>query len=390
MKLLFVHDHPFFTDGDNIYSGGGLPNTVWKNYLINFDAVTVYARKSNNEKDKKVISSADGVNFVLTSKYSSMSNFLRNILQLKKELSSVIVKSDIVLVRLPSVLGILAGQEALRLKKPIWVEQVGNAKEALDNHGSLLGRLLAPIFDHKNRDIVNKANFISYVTETKLQNDYPSQKNAVTVALSDVILRNVLKESEIIKERFYSENFRIGIIGGFDAKYKGQDVLIKAVQLLPEEIRNNIKINLVGKGDFSWLLVLIKECQLERNIEFIGSLESGYQVDEFLSEISLYVQPSLTEGMPRAIIEAMAMGCPVIGSKVGGIPDVVSPNLLHDKGNVERLSQSLYLLYNDRDLLYAEAFSSVNKALQYTSNKLSEKRNNFYHLMNNKLNSNDF
>jgi len=385
MILLFVHDHPFYIDCDNVYSGGGLPYSVWDNYLKNFNKVLVYARRSSNLKDRKIISSNKDVLFQLTEKYSSMFGLLRNVGRIKEELSDMIANCDVVLVRLPSVLGLLAAEVALKQKRALWVEQVGNAKEAFANHGSIVGKLIASGFDYRNRSIVKKADFVSYVTEYKLQSDYPCNENAITVSLSDVIIRNILAKSELDKNRFYSDELEIGLIGGFDTKYKGQDILIKAIAKLPNNIKDNIKINLVGKGDFNWILSIVKGLGLEKNIRYIGALEAGDQVDEFLKGLSLYVQPSLTEGMPRAIIEAMAMGCPVIGSKVGGIPDVVSENLVHLKNDVDSLSKNIEKLYNNRDLLFEEAISSLIKALPFSRSALDTKRNNFYNLMNKKL-----
>ena len=51
------------------------------------------------------------------------------------------------------------------------------------------------------------------------------------------------------------------------------------------------------------------------------------KVFEWLDTIDLYVQPSLTEGMPRAAIEAMSRGCPVVVSDVGGLKNLVDKNI---------------------------------------------------------------
>ena len=50
MKLFFVHDHPFYKENENVYSGGGLPARVWGNYLAFFSEVKVFARSSNHIK----------------------------------------------------------------------------------------------------------------------------------------------------------------------------------------------------------------------------------------------------------------------------------------------------------------------------------------------------
>lgn len=385
MKLLFVHDHPFYIDKESVYSGGGLPKAIWNNYLINFDEVLVYGRHSSNSKDRKVLSSTDNVLFCLTDNYTSSFDLIKKKKNIEDELELLISKVDVVLTRLPSVLGFIAGNCALKKNKPLWVEQVGNAFEALSSEGSLLGKVVAPFFHYLNKRFVHKANFISYVTEYKLQKDYPTNFEAVKVALSDVIIDNIFAFQDINIERFFGDIFRIGLIGGFDAKYKGQDVLLKAIALLDEQVKKNVKICLVGKGDYSWVIHVAESLKLKNNIEYIGSLESGNQINEFLAKLTLYVQPSITEGMPRATIEAMAMGCPVIGSNVGGIPDIVSERFVHKNGNFNQLAKHIEELYLNRSLLLAEAKSSLSKVKPYQIDILNRKRMEFYHKMNSML-----
>lgn len=385
MIILFIHDHPFYSNGNTVYSGGGLPSIIWKNYLINFDKVIVYGRFSDNEKDKKVESSTKNVSFFLTKNYSATTDVVKNHSKIKQELKILIDKADVILVRLPSVLGFIAGNLAYKMNKKVWVEQVGNAKEALGSHGSLLGKVAAPFFEYQNKKIVKQADFVSYVTENKLQKDYPTHPQAITVSLSDVIINSILEKQGLKQERFSGDIFKIGLIGGFDAKYKGQDILLKAISLLEENIKSNIKIYLVGKGDYSWVLNLARRLNLIENIEYIGGLEAGNQINDFLSTLSLYVQPSFTEGMPRATIEAMAMGCPVIGSNVGGIPDVVSERFVHKRGNAQELSNHIKQLYLNREILVQESASSLKKAIPYLKENLDKKRQEFYSLMNERL-----
>lgn len=382
MRLLFIHDHPFYREGETVYSGGGLPNTAWNNYLINFEDVFVYGRNSSNLKNKKVRSSISSISFHLTDKYTSVSNLIKNKKVIEQELEKLINEADVILTRLPSVLGFIAGQITVKKNKPLWVEQVGNAQEALGSYGSLLGKVVAPFFEYQNKKLVKKADFVSYVTESKLQKDYPPKKNVITVSLSNVIINSILNKEELDKGRFLGNDLRIGLIGGFDVKYKGQDILLNAISLLRGEIKKNIKINLIGKGDHLWVVNLAERLNLKDNLEYIGALESGNQINGFLKTLSLYIQPSLTEGMPRATIEAMAMGCPVIGSNAGGIPDIISEEFVHKKGNVKELSGHIEYLYNNREILIHEAQVSLNKAIPYLKDNLDKKRLEFYTKMN--------
>ena len=111
-------------------------------------------------------------------------------------------------------------------------------------------------------------------------------------------------------------------------------------------------------------------------------MEHGEQINLMLKSLSLYIQPSLTEGMPRASIEAMSMGCPIIGSNAGGIPDIVNPKFIHNKGDFKALASHILFLFNNREILKSEAGNSLRKAIPYQFDKLRDRRNLFYKKLN--------
>ncbi|MCH5598733.1 glycosyltransferase [Niabella ginsengisoli] len=351
MKLLFVHDHPFFPDDQEVFSGGGLPSNVWNNYLNNFSRIDVYARKSCNSKNRKVISSNTNVNFHLTDKYNSIKELILNYKLLVYELQQIIKDTDLVLVRLPSILGFIAGNLAFKMNKKIWVEQVGSAKESMSTHGSLLGKISAPIAETINKKLIKKADFVTYVTQKQLQLKYPAHHNALTASISNVIIKKVIQVQDLDLSRFYEKKLKICLIGGFDVKYKGQGILLKAIKILDKDIQQNIEIYLAGKGEYNWILNIAEDCGLINNIKFIGQLSAGDAINSLLKKTSLYVQPSLTEGLPRATIEAMSMGCPVLASNVGGLPDIICNDYIHPKGDFKKLSGQIRELFSDRSAL---------------------------------------
>lgn len=386
MKLLFVHDHPFFEEKDKVYSGGAFPASIWANYLKNFKQINVFGRRTNSTASKVVLSSLnENVHFNLTNNYSSIKSLIKNYSSLKAELLVLIEPADVVLVRLPSVLGVIASFVAFTENKKVWTEVVGNGNETLSNHGSFLGKVSAPILNVLMKKAIRKSDFVSYVTLSKLQLDYPANKNAITVSISNVVLTRIINKSDIDLHRFTSKKLKIALIGGFNAKYKGQDVLLRAVNLLPDEIKENIEFYFIGIGDSRWLEELSKNLNLNDNIAFIGSKESGEPILSLLQEMSLYIQPSLTEGMPRALLEAMSMGCPAMGSRVGGIPDVISENLLHHKGDFKIVAKQLKRLFLDRQILIDESLRSLEVIEPYLKTELDNKRKKFYTKINEDL-----
>lgn len=380
MKLLFIHDHPFFKESTAVYSGGGLPARVWVNYLSSFDNIEVIGRQSNNIKDKKVLSSGDArVSFCLIQEYSSLKNLLFNFKKIKEQIEKQILLLDLTIIRLPSILGFIAGYIVIRNKLPFVIEQVGNAKEAMVSHESSLGKISAPILHYFNRKIVSKSRYVIYVTEKKLQKDYPTKGK--TAVISNVIIPKVLSLSSWESSRFTNKIFKIALIGGFDTRYKGQDILLKSVALLPKEIRTDIELFFIGKGDYSWITEMAKDLSVLNNIKFIGGLEAGNKIFDVLNDMTLYTQPSLTEGMPRGMLEAMSVGCPVLASSVGGIPDLIDESWLHKAKDFKKLSDQIQTFYLDRTLLIKESQKNLQKILPYLKDNLERKRKDFFELI---------
>lgn len=383
MNLLFIHDHPFYKENESVYSGGAFPHYVWNNYLKKFKELTVFGRLSHNKNQKIVLAKNEtqNISFKLTNYYGSVFSLFNNFNKLRNELSYEIEKVDVVLVRLPSVLGFISAFIAKKHNKKIIVEQVGNAKEALSAHGSFIGKIASPVFEFVNKYIVRNADYVIYVTKKKLQISYPTK--CASESISDVVIHKVLSKEELRLERYTSRVIKIGLIGGFDAKYKGQDVLLKAISILSAEIKSHIELYFVGKGNNSWLLGIADKLGLTGTIKFIGPKESGKEIFDFLETLSLYIQPSYTEGMPRALLEAMSVGTPVLGSYVGGIPDVINKEFLHKPGDYITLSNQIRDLYLDRKKLEKEALRSLETASAFQIDKLDLKREVFYnHILN--------
>jgi glycosyltransferase involved in cell wall biosynthesis len=375
MKLLFIHVHPFYREGDKTYSSGSLTSAVWlTNYLPYFDHITVIGRLGC-EKHKQVISSVDGkVDFVLIPGLMKPMNYFLHYLKIKKIITEEIRKADVAAIRLPSIFGNIAIPVLRKEGKPFFVEQVGNAWEALWNHSSVKGKLCAHFFHWMNKKRIRKAPYAVYVA-SKLQRDYPTRGHATVI--SNVIIPGILSAGDIRLTRFNNEVMKIGLIGGFSVRFKGQDVLLKAVSLLDERIKKNIELYFAGVGDYSWLSKLAGQLGLGDHIKFMGPVPHD-GIFKFLENLSLYVQPSITEGMPRAMLEAMSQGCPALGSTIGGIPDVLEPGLLHKPGDYKRLAGQIKMFYDDRDYLLQQARLSLERVAPFAERTLTEKRSKFF------------
>ena len=130
---------------------------------------------------------------------------------------------------------------------------------------------------------------------------------------------------------------------------KGVQYLIKSVAELKKQY-SDINLTIIGDGDYKKdLQDLIKKKNLQDRCFFKGSVDQSEIINEMENSLVL-VLPSLTEGLPRVIIEAMACGLPVIGTKVGGIPELIADNengfLISPKNSDELEEKIKYFLEN--------------------------------------------
>lgn len=130
--------------------------------------------------------------------------------------------------------------------------------------------------------------------------------------------------SEVIKQRhnIAANDFVIGTLTG-DAEIKGVHILLPAFAkaLHDHLIPPTSVLMLLGATAEKWM-PLCRELNIEHAVRIIAHTDS---VADYLQCMNLYTLASLSESLPNALIEAMCMGLPAIGTTVGGVPELLSP-----------------------------------------------------------------
>ena len=127
---------------------------------------------------------------------------------------------------------------------------------------------------------------------------------------------------------------------------KGLEYLVAAFQLLIEEFPD-IFLVLVGEGDENYerkLREQVKQLNLTEHVLFAGFQN---RPEIFMTRFDVFVLPSVLEGLGIVLLEAMALGKPIVATKVGGIPEIVQhqkTGLLVNSGDVEDLYRALHTL----------------------------------------------
>ncbi|MGO8878878.1 MAG: glycosyltransferase [Desulfomonilaceae bacterium] len=143
---------------------------------------------------------------------------------------------------------------------------------------------------------------------------------------------------------------RIIFVGSLIPK-KGLQDLINAMG--NPEFRNT-SLTIVGDGYYSENLKDLAREKLKNHCEiFWKGITPPREVAKLMRQSDILVLPSYTEGSPNVVKEAMASGLPVIGTRVGGVPDLVShgkTGLLYEPGDVEALRECLFKLVKDGNM----------------------------------------
>jgi glycosyltransferase involved in cell wall biosynthesis len=107
-------------------------------------------------------------------------------------------------------------------------------------------------------------------------------------------------------------------------------------------------------------------------------LPAGQAVRDELDAADLFVLPSRTEGLPRAMIEAMARGLPSLGSTVGGIPELLPPEDMVPPGDVTALARKIREVIVTPNRMQAMSERNLAKAQEYHADILQKRRHEFY------------
>lgn len=250
--------------------------------------------------------------------------------------------------RLPGVAASLLLQRAKACNRPFVANIVGDPQSVL-SVGTLgpLGVVLAPMAGAVLRHQVQAADAVVYVTEQYLQQRYPARWATLQMVRSNVALP-AAAFSEHDRERRFDDPFRLIAVGSQEQLYKGHDLLLHAAASLNRS-GCSIELHLVGAGRRQpELMKLARGLAIADRVVFHGHVREVSRIRELLDSCDAYVQPSRTEGTPRALLEAMARSLPCAGSDAGGIPELIDASLVFPVDDLACLVEIVKGLEGDR------------------------------------------
>ncbi len=377
MKALFVHDHYYYRDGHHTLSYGQYHHTVWDIYLSHFDVMTVIGRDGGyadaNENDVNT-ASRDLVKFKLFPNTNSIKGVLSGRKAIRAHIDELVAKHDVMILRGISELGLMVFKAAKAQGKYVAFEIVSCAFDELWFHGAIKAKIYSPLRFFKQRQLAQRANAVIYVSQEFLQRRYPTRA-PLSARASDVYIPDAAFQQ---KTKAPQQPITIGMIGTLKNRLKGAHVAIEAADFLKGQGVGGFTLHILGPGDAEPFYDLIREKGLQDIVFLDGTRESGEAVWQWLRGLDLYIQPSFQEGVPRATIEAMAQGLPVIGSNAGGLPELLEPSCIVKRGNAPDLACAIKKMMNNLQGMKTEGERNFLEAQKYHDETLSRIRHDFW------------
>jgi glycosyltransferase involved in cell wall biosynthesis len=383
VKVVVTVEHRFDATPDGaVWTQTMFAHGFWRRYLEEFDEVKVVARVRPVSSPTPGWKRADGerVSFAAVPCYVGPWQYLRQSRRVKAAVRSAVGRTDAVIFRAPSHLANLMVPALRRDAHPFGVEVVGDPHDVFAP--GAVKHPLRPLFRwwfrSRLKDLCSRACAAAYVTRDSLQRRYPPAPGAFAVGCSDVELPEgflVASPRSSLRDPAAVALVHVGTLAQL---YKAPDVLLGAVARC---VRAGLDLRLVMVGDGKYrpsLEDLAHRLGLKGRVRFAGQITQGEGVRSELDAADLFVLPSHQEGLPRAMVEAMARGLPCIGSTVGGIPELLDAEDLVPPGDESALARKIEEVVREPGRVARMSARNLERARDYREEVLAGKRAEFF------------
>lgn len=356
----------------------------WRRYLDVFETIAVVSRIKDvqyEEVSGYLRTDGERVSFKALPMARGAKEYIAHMPSFYKAASTAVRDEECAIIRLPSIAATFVELLFRGKHKPYVLEIVVDPVNAFEG-----SNLAAKILTAHLKKACRKANGVSYVTQFALQKQYPStarmqEKNGdeffETYYSSIILNRDYFSEPRdysVVKNRIRL----IHTANNVKNTVKGHDIVIKVVKKL-NDAGIDAEVVFVGdgekRGEFE---ALAKSLGVGDRVSFTGLLPSSTEVREKLLDADIFVFPTKCEGLPRAVIEAMAVGLPCLSTPVNGIPELLEPEFMFDPLDVDGFTRKIIELVHNPEKMNSMSARNIEKAKEYETSVLQERRIQFY------------
>lgn len=377
--LLVALERRFLEVNQQIYTDGTYGYYFWREYLDVFDDVVAIARVAHarDVPDGWVRSDGPNVRFHPVFDYLGFWQFLWHLPRVYRDCRAAMRVPGAILLRMGNVAQLC--WLARRSGRPYAFEGLGHAGESaarVQNVRRLgLGRIIGALEHRVCRRVAAGADRANYISRY-VQRLYPTRSGREWV-ITDVNLPDDAFGTARTADSFQCNPLRLVTVGRLEPE-KGYRFLLEAIADLSRRGRH-VCCDFVGSGRLlEELSQMARRLEIADRVRFHGQIEPGPSVQAILRQADLFILPSLTEGLGRALLEAMALGLPAIGSDTGGIPELLNGDSLVPAENAGALAEAINRAGSDPKTLAAMSVANIAVAQGFRSSDLRRRRCEFW------------
>lgn len=370
------------TPDGRVWIQAGPDHRIWARYLSVFERVRIVARVLDVAMTPAgaLRVDGDGVEVWPVPYYVGPRQYLLRRSSVGRAVRAAATDADAVILRVPSPIGALLAAERERRGLPYALEVIGDPHDVFAP--GVVRHPLRPVLRHSSvrrlEQLCRAATAVAYETERHLQRRYPARPGVPTAAISSADLPPAAYVPFPRSTPTTGASPRIVAIGSLEQMYKGVDVLLAALARLAV---TGLRPRLVHVGDGRFrprLEQLADRLGVTEQVTFAGVLPTTEDVRRELDAADLFAMPSRTEGLPRALIEAMARGLPAVGSAVGGVPELLAAEDLVPPGDADALAAAIGRFLTDPARTATASARNLARSRDFSAEFLTPRRTAYY------------
>lgn len=367
--------------GGVTYAESIMDHLFWEKYLQVFDEIYVLARAreySGENLDKWILTDHENVHFVFLPEYRGPKGYLLKYIEIGRCMKQFICAHKDVgcaIVRSPSGLGYRFLRYWKRTGKPYAMEIVSNLSDSYYYSLGLIRSILYRILHDQTIRYAREANGVAYVSKGLLQDVYPTKSIKASYSSLDITRECYYRRPLLIQKK---DKYTLVHVSTLALDSKGNKEFLDVQKRLIDK-GYNVESVVVGGGRLLEKYIdLAEKMGIAEKVQFTGHISQKDQLFKVLRQSDIMLFPTLTEGMPRTVIEAMANSLPCVTSDIPVMHELIEERWLCDPRNVEEMAQKVELLINDTEIYNRTAERNYESAGSYEYDILNEQRRVFY------------
>lgn len=385
-RLLVITDSHFIEKNGIFYTELQSDSSFWQRYLDVFDELIILGRirkaVESDDLDQYLVSSRQGVRFLAIPEFVGVQGLASYWAEINKRYDEALDSVDAIIARTPGTILAALWWKIKSGMKPFAAEVVVNPSTAfLSEKNSLIGKLSSRFFTWMTRDICKNADGVSYVTSRVLQQQFPSGRS-----LGDMTRFESWYSTIDISDSFYIDQrernkpscITVAFSGQMNNLRKGQDIFLRTISILNER-GVPVKAIMVGDGGMRpYLSDLADSLGLHDSIVFSGWIAGTKRVQRYISKADFFLLPSLSEGLPRCMIEAMASSVLCICSGADGMSELVDGCCIVSDNSPSHYADVIQYFWENWEEYSSELANQFATARQFNSSNMRARRKSFY------------